>query len=190
MVELKKFCTAGFVYDFTARIVTAIHIFEPQPSVFNRSEIPFCNLNERSIVRHHSCRRRNIRLIRQVVVVPRGRYSMKPEINVPFAVRSLSFDGFCSNVDRNISVRIRSISVYRLRPNIDEHIAVRAGDVPIHASNMGTNGPFNHAVRNDLTMRDISRIKQLRARLPRLRAFEEALVLEGAVHLVADLVRR
>ena len=170
MVELKKFCTAGFVYDFTARMVTAIHIFEPQPSVFNRSEIPFCNLNERSIVRHHSCRRRNIRLIRQVVVVPRGRYSMKPEINVPFAVRSLSFDGFCSN--------------------IDEHIAVRAGDVPIHASNMGTNGPFNHAVRNDLTMRDISRIKQLRARLPRLRAFEEALVLEGAVHLVADLVRR
>ena len=55
---------------------------------------------------------------------------------------------------------------------------------------MRPNGPFNHAVRNDLTMRDISRIKQLRARLPRLRALEEALVLEGAVHLVADLVRR
>lgn len=39
-------------------------------------------------------------------------------------------------------------------------------------------------------MRDISRIKQLRARLPRLRAFEEALVLERAVHLVADVVGR
>ena len=55
---------------------------------------------------------------------------------------------------------------------------------------MSPNGPFNRAVSNDLPVRDVSRIKQVRARRPSLRAFEEALVLEGAVHLVPDLVRR
>ena len=95
-----------------------------------------------------------------------------------------------ASINLHIARSIWAIPVDRLHPNINQNITVRAGDVPIHASNMSTNGPFNHAVRNDMTMRDISRIKQLRARLPRLRAFEEALVLEGAVHLVADLVRR
>jgi len=47
------------VYDFPARIVTAIHIFESQPTIFARSVIPCTNLNVRSIVRHHPCRNRN-----------------------------------------------------------------------------------------------------------------------------------
>ena len=55
---------------------------------------------------------------------------------------------------------------------------------------MGANHPFNRAVRDDLTMRDTTRIEQISARRPRFRAFEEALVLEGTVHLVADVVGR
>ena len=49
---------------------------------------------------------------------------------------------------------------------------------------MRSNSPFDRAVSNDLPVRDAARIEQVRACRAGLRAFEEALVLEGAMRLV------
>ena len=55
---------------------------------------------------------------------------------------------------------------------------------------MRPNGPFNRPVRDDLPVRDATRVEQVRTRRSCLRAFKEALVLERAVHLIADSVCR
>ena len=95
-----------------------------------------------------------------------------------------------ASINLHIARSIWAIPVDSLHPNVNRNITVRAGNVTIHASNMGTHGPFNRAVRDDMAVRDAARVEQVRARRAGRRAFEEALVLKGTVHLVPDLVRR